>query len=68
MPNHTAIIPVYRTLQAFTEKGLIQVGSNAGGIARYEVQTTGVRTKQPTFILTLFARIMRLYLVYPRQL
>ena len=30
---------VYRTLQAFTEKGLIQVGSNAGGIARYEVQS-----------------------------
>ena len=28
---------IYRTLQAFTEKGLIQIGSNAGGIARYEI-------------------------------
>ena len=29
---------IYRTLQAFTQKGLIQIGSNAGGIARYEIQ------------------------------
>ena len=31
---------IYRTLQVFTEKDLIQVGSNAGGIARYEIQKT----------------------------
>tara|TARA_B100000925_G_C21767613_1_gene370576 strand:- start:141 stop:572 length:432 start_codon:yes stop_codon:yes gene_type:complete len=30
---------IYRTLQVFTEKGLIQIGSKAGGIDRYEIKT-----------------------------
>ena len=42
----------------FTEKGLIQIGSNAGGIARYEVKTTKVRKHNPRCPSSLlFARI-----------
>ena len=29
---------IYRTLQVFTEKNLAKIGSNAGGIARYEIR------------------------------
>jgi Fur family transcriptional regulator, ferric uptake regulator len=37
---------IYRTLQAFTEKNLAKIASNAGGIARYEIRDPNKEDKK----------------------